>query len=467
MSQRGSPMPRVSGKEVGRRQDEEDDYWRSDELAADEPQAKPTDKAVGPRMARSSSSDIIDLSVDHHALPPSSIPAIPSSGLPLALPPSSPSSKPPQHASELSERQLTPVPGDVREIHRRLCRQQPGRRRGRSPWRKPGDPEPEPPSAKKRKKLDATEQVTRRALEKAQVKGRKAGALVNLSDEETTPRKKAMPLSPIPPNILGAGQGSPRSRKVCKNPLLPLARLDKQTFTRSARESPFSPVRLEGGMAEGVKLAKANITPRPNRFADRFAGDDMIHVVPSAQHPPLRGPSPFALEPRPPTPSSPSSARSYSSSLPTSTPVKRTTPHHKITPPNFVTPIKSSHWQEHMETLFSFPPPPQPYFVRDEAEAGSRKAFVPTEMQSETLMTWSLGPADPGTRAPQRAFLSRDRDRIKGDQADHETLPPARPSIHPVSKRKRPQSPKPSLSPSKDGDTQSVSPKPRCCPSQL
>ncbi|ORX35695.1 hypothetical protein BD324DRAFT_631241 [Kockovaella imperatae] len=77
------------------------------------------------------------------------------------------------------------------------------------------------------------------------------------------------------------------------------------------------------------------------------------------------------------------------------TPLKQDTArHHQITPPKTRSSSKRKRMEEHTETLFAFPPPPQPKFTKikhgvEDPEGG--KKWNAVDMDPETLLTWSLG----------------------------------------------------------------------------
>ncbi len=454
MNQRGSPVPRMSGKEPSQRTSE-DDYWRSDELADDLPPPmsegdRPQRRNKSTKLKYLSSPDIIDIAIDDDLPPP--LPAvIPSSTLPAPRLPTPPTSRTPPIPSELerplSEHSLTPVPDLVLDIHRRSCGQDGRSRRGRSPWRKAEGAENDPSPTKRRKKLDNVEEVTRRAVNKASRQKRKYRPLVNLSDGDSPPSKRTMPLTSIPPNAMHLNSRSPRPIRVEKYSVSNRPSEVQRMRRRFRSRSPLKPLSLEGRIAEVVERAR---TPRMRVFGTPGDGRSQLPIRPtsafgSTHEPrePIRGPTPLPIETAPPTPSPPSSLPydpspppSFPYDRPTSvsTPRKRVSPHHKITPPKTRTPNKPREWEEHLETLFDFPPPPQPQFFREVPGRKDSGGFIPAEMEPETLMTWSLGPvtdAAPASVEPVPTGSNAKRGE-RGTADPH----PIRPSIHPLGKRK-------------------------------
>jgi hypothetical protein len=116
-----------------------------------------------------------------------------------------------------------------------------------------------------------------------------------------------------------------------------------------------------------------------------------------------------AATPRIPLVSSATVAGEPSSPAPPSDPPLSSTPkkspttgHHTITPPK----TNGMCGQAHHETLFAFPPPPQPNFKVDPAPPRrAKREFRPVDMQAETLLTWSLGPGVAGPKSIDEEVL--------------------------------------------------------------
>jgi hypothetical protein len=140
----------------------------------------------------------------------------------------------------------------------------------------------------------------------------------------------------------------------------------------------------------GQMALDLNSTSRPNPLVDPTANQDGARPN-------------HATTPRIPPVSSATVAEEPSSPAPPSNPPLSSTPkkspatgHHTITPPK----TTGMRGQAYQETLFAFPPPPQPNFKLDPAPPlRTKQEFRPVEMQAETLLTWSLGPGAAGPKS--------------------------------------------------------------------
>lgn len=352
-------------------------------------------------------------------------PPIRSSHLPRPRAParsSSPSlegSSEPEHPIASSTPMRTPIPDHILALHKQLCGRDTQRmKRVRSPWRAPGDPSsPVAPPRSPRKDVDT------RVLG---IKGKnrenrgKQKALVSLSDEESelgVKRKRRKEEGQD--REFGISKGvmvAPRHKEFVTGFVSPTRKLkparSRKVDEETAHDRPPAHPRVvdEHGMTttRGSRLIRSP-SPMSDSAHEVPKVDNVIHLRSSS-------PTTHPLTPRPSSPLTPRKAQR-----------KPISPrHHNVTPPKTRS-AKKLH--KHHETLFAFPPPPQPDFgiAMEDKQHETKRQWKPVEMHAETLMTWSLGNvrSDPTKPIPlvEQPEAAEEKDGVTGGHVRPDPTP--------------------------------------------
>lgn len=347
---------------------------------------------------------------------------------------------PPEH----SPRPLTPVPKNVLAIHRQLCGQDPAQlERVHSPWRRQTSAQrlareeawrEEDRKMRDERKRDREKTLAAKQDRKAQVDERvrnrsmllrgsdgvkRTRSLVDWGESEGSSPKRmraGVPLTQLRPNSLVLTRSPPSKERAERSRAL---HLDMATSGSGGKQTAPNPSILARSFGENPSADRAldlasKSRPNPLLVDPAVKRDDArpSHAA-TPRIPPV---SSATVAEEPSSSASPSPAPPSDPPHPSSTPKKSpATGHHTVTPPK----TTGMRGQAHQETLFAFPPPPQPNFNADPAPPRRAKQdFRPVEMQAETLLTWSLGPGVAGPNSIDEKEVRHDAGQADPEQVE-------------------------------------------------